>query len=138
MAKVFLGGTANKSKWRDEMIPMLKIRYFNPVVDDWDEEAYQRELYERATCEFCLYVITPRMTGVYAIAEVIDDSNKRPEKTIFCFLPKDQDSEFTEFQVKSMTAVGKMVARNGGKWFKNIDELVVFFNKYAVEELVLI
>ena len=26
------------------------------------------------------------MTGVYSVAEVIDDSNKRPEKTIFCYL----------------------------------------------------
>ena len=36
--KVFLGGTCNNSKWRDKLIPMLNIDYFNPVVDDWTEE----------------------------------------------------------------------------------------------------
>ena len=41
--KVFLGGTCNKSKWRDELIDLLKIDYFNPVVDDWNEEAQKEE-----------------------------------------------------------------------------------------------
>ena len=31
--KVFLGGTCNNSTWRDELIPQLKIDYFNPVVE---------------------------------------------------------------------------------------------------------
>jgi len=93
MIKVFLGGTANKSNWRDYIIPKLKINYFNPIVDDWNEAAYKKELYEREHCDFCIYVITPKMTGVYSIAEVIDDSNKRPNKTLFCILTKDGCTE---------------------------------------------
>ncbi len=130
MAKVFLGGTVNGSKWREQLIPRLEIDYFNPVVDDWNEEAFQRELQERANCDFCLYVITPKMTGVYSIAEVVDDSNKRPEKTLFCILPKDGADEFTPHQIKAMKAVGKMVQKNGGKLFKRLDVLVNFLNSY--------
>ena len=89
MKKVFLGGTCNESNWRNELIPMLSINYFNPIVDDWTEECYQEELRQRRLCGYNLYVITPRMTGVYSIAEVIDDSNKRPERTVFCVLDKD-------------------------------------------------
>ena len=44
MKKVFLGGTCNESTWRDKLIKMLEIDYFNPVVDDWTEECYQEEL----------------------------------------------------------------------------------------------
>jgi len=44
MKEVFLGGTCNGSKWRDILIPRLKISYFNPVVDNWTEEDYQKEL----------------------------------------------------------------------------------------------
>ena len=87
--KVFLGGTCNNSIWRDVLIPLLTdngINYFNPVVDDWTEDCYTEELRQRKLCDFCLYVITSDMTGVYSVAEVIDDSNKRPEKTIFCYL----------------------------------------------------
>ena len=70
MKKVFLGGTCNESTWRDKLIKMLEIDYFNPVVDDWTEECYQEELRQRKICDYCLYVITPRMKGVYSIAEV--------------------------------------------------------------------
>ena len=126
--KVFLCGTCNESKWRDELIKKLKIDYFNPVVDDWTEECYKEELRQREICDYCLYVITPRMTGVYSIAEVIDDSNKRPEKTIFCFLSNDDSKRFVNGQIKSLDKVGVMVENNGGKYFKSLDEVAEFLN----------
>ena len=131
MIKVFLGGTANKSQWRDYIIPKLKVDLYNPIVGDWNEEAYKQELYEREHCDFCVYVITPKMTGVYSIAEVIDDSNKRPEKTIFCVLTKDSDDSFSSAQKKSLEAVGKMVETNGGKWFRSLHKMIEFLNQYA-------
>lgn len=128
MKKVFLGGTINDSHWRDYFIPQLKISYFNPVVDEWNDEAYEKEIYERENCDYCLYVITPRLIGVYSIAEAVDDSNKRPEKTIFCIMVKDGDKEFSEFQIKSLIAVGKMIKRNGARWFASLDEVIDFLN----------
>lgn len=128
MKKVFLGGTCNDSNWRDRLIPTLKIDYFNPVVPDWTEECYQRELYEREECDYCLYVITPKITGVYAIAEVIDDSNKRPEKTVFAFLPEDEGISFDEVQIRSLDRVGRMVENNGGKYCKSLFEIVDYLN----------
>ncbi len=128
MTKVFLGGTTNRSKWRDKIIPKLKIDYFNPVVKEWNEDAYKTELKERENADFLLYVITPRMTGFYSIAEAVDDSNKHSKKTIFCFIDKDDGEEFSAFQIKSLTAVAKMVELNGGKWAKNLDEVVEILN----------
>lgn len=132
--KVFLGGTCNNSTWRQYFEQRLTIDYFNPVVDDWNEECYLRELQERADADFCLYVLTPLMVGVYSIAEVVDDSNKRPEKTVFCFLNDDivfgtgEQIHFSVAQDKSLKAVGKMVERNGGKWFETLEECVEFLN----------
>ena len=144
MKKVFLGGTCNGSKWRDRLIKMLEIDYFNPVVDDWTEECYQEELRQREICDYCLYVITPRMTGVYSIAEVVDDSNKRPEKTIFCILNYDLSDYkmkvvdgkkvrkyvkmFDTGQLKSLDKVGVMVEKNGGKYFRTLSEVAEFLN----------
>ena len=144
MKKVFLGGTCNESAWRDKLIKMLEIDYFNPVVDDWTEECYQEELRQREICDYCLYVITPRMTGVYSIAEVVDDSNKRPEKTIFCILNYDLSDykmkvvdgkkvrKYTEMfnveQLKSLDKVGVMVEKNGGKYFRTLSEVAEFLN----------
>lgn len=128
-ATVFLGGTCNDSTWREELIPQLSINYFNPVVPDWNEEAYKRELEARENSEFCLYVLTPKMTGVYSIAEVVDDSNKRPEKTVFCFLEKDGDLEFDKHQLKSLVNTGKMVKANGATVLGSLTEVAEFLNK---------
>jgi hypothetical protein len=125
---VFLGGTCNNSHWRDAIIPKLKINYYNPVVENWTHENETEELRQRVTCDYCLYVLTPKMTGVFSIAEVVDDSNKRPEKTIFCFLTKDDNKKFSKHQLKSMKAVGKMVAENGAKVFSTIEEVVEYLN----------
>ena len=133
MKKVFLGGTCNESTWRDGLIELLEIDYFNPVVDDWTEECYQEELRQREICDYCLYVITPRMRGVYSIAEVVDDSNKRPEKTIFCIVTADFSDTgdiimFDEQQLKSLDKVGVMVQNNGGKYFRTLREVAKFLN----------
>lgn len=130
MIKVFLGGTCNDSPWRDELIPMLRkngIDYFNPVVDDWNEECQKEEIRQREICDFVLYTITPKMTGSYSIAEVVDDSNKRPEKTIFCLLDKDIHNgyqiEFGIGPLKSLLSVEKMVLRNGARTFHSLEEV---------------
>tara|TARA_R110000772_G_scaffold17946_1_gene49803 strand:- start:48056 stop:48460 length:405 start_codon:yes stop_codon:yes gene_type:complete len=126
--KVFLGGTTNDTDWRDKLIKKLRIEYFNPVVDDWDDAAQKREIRERKECDFVLYVITPKMMGVYSIAEVIDDSNKRPKKTIFCYLLDDDGKKFNSHQIKSLDMVGEMVKENGGQWLKSIIEISEYLN----------
>jgi hypothetical protein len=125
--KVFLGGTCNDSPWRDEIIPMLEaeeIEYFNPVVPDWTPEHQAEEVRQRELCDFCLYTITPRMTGSYAIAEAVDDSNKRPKRTILCVLARDGDMVFTPGQLRSLNAVAAMVRRNGGHACETLEECV--------------
>lgn len=118
--KVFLGGTCNGSTWREDLIPLLTVDYFNPVVDDWTPDCMAEEVKQREDCDFCLYVITPKMMGVFAIAEVVDDSNKRPEKTIFCFLDSDEYETFSLSQIKSLEQVAKMVVSNGGLVVKTL------------------
>jgi len=126
--KVFLGGTCNESDWRSVLIDGLKMDYFNPVVDDWTQECMAKEIEERKNCDFCLYVITPKMTGVYSIAEAIDDSNKRPKKTIFCYKIHDHYDHFSEGQIHSLESVGNMVVANGGKWLPGVRHCREYLN----------
>lgn len=128
MKKVFLGGTCNGSLWREAIIPLLKIDYFNPVVEDWTPECMEEEIRQRETCDYCLYVITPKMMGTYSIAEVVDDSNKRPEKTIFCILGQDEDLVFNNFQMKSLNQVGNLIEKNGGKYFLGLTGAINYLN----------
>ena len=130
MKKVFLGGTCNGSLWRNDLIKLLTIDYFNPCKDEWTEEMMKEEIKQRSECDFCLYVITPKMTGFYSIAELVDDSNKRPAKTIFCYLSTDEDSKFSDFQIKSLLQVGKMIRKNGAHFFATIEEVSSFLNTH--------
>src|SRR3990167_193766 len=135
--KVFLGGTCNDSTWRERLIPLLKIDYFNPVVPDWTPECQAEEIRQRESCDFVLYTITPLMTGVYSIAEAVDDSNKRPGRTVFCVLAEDchkgqphniPSYAFGDGQMRSLRAVSAMVERNGGKAVDSLEAVANYMN----------
>ncbi len=135
--RVFLGGTCNESIWREILISSLDendISWFNPVVKDWDEAARQRELYEREHCDFVLYFITPKMTGVYSIAEAVDDSNKRPSKTIFGYIRCDEGEVFTEEQLRSIRAVAELIENNGAYVCYDLEQCAKFLNGNFCEE----
>ena len=69
------------------------------------------------------------MECVYSIAEVIDDSNKRPEKTVFCFLEDFDCYGFKTHEIKSLKKVAKMVNDNGGHSFTNLTDVANYLNK---------
>lgn len=110
-SKVFLGGTCNGSTWREKLIPVIQINYFNPVVENWTEEAQKKEEIEKLVdCDIHLYVITSEMTGVYSIAEVVDSVHNRMKKTILHVIP----DGFSASQLKSLEATVNLIRRRGG------------------------
>lgn len=123
--KVFLGGTCSGFKWRDKLIPMLKCDYYNPIVKNWQESDRLREVKEREEADFVLYVITSGIKGVYSIAEVVDDSNKRPEKTIFCVL---NNGDWGTEMLRSLEAVKNLVKSNNVTVFDNLKDIANFLN----------
>lgn len=129
MIEVGLFGTCNNSTWRDEIIKQLKdVNYFNPVVKDWTPEAQQIEIQKRVECDILLYVITPKMTGVYSIAELVESVMKRPETTYCVFLKEDGDDKFDEHQLKSIDMVKNLVILNNGKVFDSLKDAADFIN----------
>ncbi len=131
MYTVFLGGTCNGSTWRDELIPKLdpaRVSAFNPVVEDWNEQAQAEEDYHKENDDFTLYVLTPEMTGVYSVFEVAMDSCKRPGRVVACIL-EERDGKTFEGQVaKNMKKIKKDLVKNGTLVFDNLDQIAMFFN----------
>lgn len=127
---VFLGGTTNDSDWRYKLQEHLhpNILTFNPIVFEWNESTAQNEADARKRSDFMLYVITPKMIGYLPIADVIDESNKRPKKTLMCILEEDDGYEFTYQQLLSLEYIGKIVIANGGILFKSLLEVATFLN----------
>ena len=103
------------------------LDYFNPVVEDWTLEDQAIEVRERETCDFCLYTITPLMSGVYSIAEVVDDSNKQPEKTVLVLSPAlEGTATFSADTWRSLVAVAALVRRNGAHVFDNLHQAALW------------
>ena len=133
MTLVFMGGTCNNSKWRNNLIKYsdsknYNIDWFNPVVDDWAPDMIQKEYEIKKKADFQIYVITPKMTGIFSIAEVVDASNKIPHKTIFYVLEKDNDKEFEEFQKKSLREVENVVKMNGSYIATSLENIADYIN----------
>ena len=122
--KVFLGGTCSGYKWRNDLIPILKCDYYNPIVKNWSEADRLREVHERETADYILYVITSGIKGVYSIAEIIDDSNKRPEKTIVCVLYDGIDNQMS----RSLRATMNLAKSNGVTICDNLQEVAEVLN----------
>lgn len=131
--RVFLGGTCTGWAWRDELQPLLKCDYYNPVVEDWTEEDRLRELHEREVDDFMLYCITNDLAGVYSIAEALDDSNKRPEKTLFLDLYKEDGTTRSKQMKKSLVATARLLEYNGARVFNSLEEVAEFLNSKAEE-----
>ena len=122
------GGLDEKSNALSSLKSKLKVDYFDPSTLPNDFHSFKINKNEWTNCDYCLYLITPLMKGFDNIVNVVDDSNKRPNKTVFCFITQDSDSKFTEHQIKSLKAIGEMVKKNGAQWFESLDETIVFFN----------
>jgi hypothetical protein len=137
--KIFLGGTCNGSKWREELIPMLPCEYFNPVVESWTDECQQEEIRQRGICDYVLYVITPASAGSFGVAEAVEDAVKNPNKTLF--MSSDVDPfvasgtlDFTEAQAKSMRAVKRLIERNGARTFDCFNDICTFLKSAQTPE----
>ena len=110
MNTIFLGGTCNGSTWRDELIPMLdteRVSAFNPVVENWNEEAQKVEDYHKANDDYCLYVITPEMKGIYSVFELAMMSAKEPNKVIAGILTERNGQTFDPFVLKNFEKIKK-------------------------------
>lgn len=111
-------------------MPMLGIDYFNPVVEDWTPECQAEEIRQKEhECNIHLYVITPKMKGVFSVAEAVESAMTEDKKCVFCILGIDGGDEFDKAQIKSLEATGSMIQRHNGIWVGNFDDLPDVLNQ---------
>ncbi|MFT5819816.1 MAG: hypothetical protein ACI8ZM_001041 [Crocinitomix sp.] len=127
------GGLGAESEVLNTFKSELKIDYFDPDTLPNDFHSFKIAKVEWTSCEYCVYLISPLMRGFDQIVNVVDDSNKRPTKTVYCFLLEDNGGKFTEHQVKSLKAIGEIVKKNGAFWFESMADVTEFLNKSGAE-----
>jgi hypothetical protein len=126
MEKVFLDGTENGSQWRTQLIPELQkvgFECFDPTDKPRSRRTYEEEMDQKAQSKYHIYLITPKMDDFENISELVEDSNKNPHKTVFCFWEEDQGASFTAPQIKSLHRIGEMIEKNGGRWAKSTGDI---------------
>ena len=110
----FLGGTCNESTWRDSLIKLLKVKYFNPVVENWNENAIRVEKIAKNNASAPLYVMTPKQTGFYGLVEaaVSTFTCSLHQFTMLAFITEEDGLIFDKVQLKSISAVKKLLSEN--------------------------
>lgn len=127
--KIYLSGTVPSSFWSDNFESSPQLKYYVPVSSTGSVSELEKNKKEWEECDYCLHLVTPKMKGFQEVVDLVDDSNKRSDKTLYCFLVENGEDKFSEHQIKSLNAIGKMVNTNGGKWLKDIEEVKSFLNK---------
>lgn len=91
--QVFLGGTCGDNNWRETFTKDLaskgvdKKKIFNPIVENWDEEAQRKEDLAKEESKFLLfYIANPKTKGNevsgYSLIELTMGLYDFPETTI--------------------------------------------------------
>lgn len=119
---VFLGGTCNGTDWRSKFIELWKksedtvtdeVSLFNPVVDDWNEEAQKKEDEIKASARLNLFVIQPdKMNGYFSLIEATECSHM--SKVMFAIY--DPYDTMSDAHTRSFNAIGNVVTEHGGKY----------------------
>jgi hypothetical protein len=93
---VFLGGTSGQNTWRKGLLERLASRgvdttiFFDPVVDDWNEEARQREEEAKANADIQVFHLgNPKQPGnpigAFSLVEATLAVCDQPEKALLIF-----------------------------------------------------
>ena len=135
--KVFLGGTVVQDKtlddkygWRKDLIPKLKVDYYNPVVYKRDKNAYEEEFNQKNNiCTHEVYCITVDCMGYFSVCEAVDSSYRHgnPSHTIFCILNKNY---FPYGKLRSLEDVEELLKRRGCYIAKDLDDIANYLNNF--------
>lgn len=131
---VFMGGTCAGPKWRERLCAQVAqpFRWFNPVVDEWTEEAKETELTVREEADVMLYAITPYQEGCYSYLEMTEDAVRSEKPVVIAFLPSFEDKAFSEQQWSSIVSAKRLLERNNATVLLSMEETIEWFNRYAV------
>lgn len=127
---VFLGGTCAGEDYRRQIIPLLEIDYFNPVVDDWNQEAVEIENQAKQRCAYELYVFTPEQIGMYGYIEaVVSAFHRRPQEVVVVFRVGDASDAY----LRSVEASKKLLREKTEAYVADsLEEAATFLNRTQI------
>lgn len=134
MSEVFLGGTCAGPDYRTQLIPLLTVPYFNPVVADWKPEDAVREDRAKAEASANVFVITPAAIGMYSVAELTELAIES-EKPLFVMFMEVEGFTWNEHQIKSNAQIKKLLAKYNALVFEDLVQMANTIN-YMVNKAI--
>lgn len=132
MTGIFLGGTIAGPDYRELLIPLLKVPYFNPVVDNWTEADAVRENIAKQTAAINVFVITPAAIGMYSVAEMTELAITS-DKPLYVMFMEVEGYSWNEHQVKSNTQIKKLLSKYNVLLFEDLPLLANALNWASVK-----
>jgi hypothetical protein len=127
MSEVFLGGTCAGPDYRSQLIPLLTVPYFNPVVADWKPEDAAREDRAKEEASANVFVITPAAIGMYSVAELTELAIES-EKPLFVMFMEVEGFTWNEHQLKSNAQIKKLLSKYNALIFEDLPQLAAAVN----------
>lgn len=131
---VFLGGTCEKSTWRNWRSKLIEkldlaVPYFDPQVEKWNEVDAAREKAFKSVARFNVFVITGDAFEIYPDWKIYEEANKDASKLIFCTI-----EEVPENQFEGISKIKKRLTRMGATVCKSLDEIAAILNEAYAEK----
>lgn len=132
MTGIFLGGTIAGPDYRELLIPLLKVPYFNPVVDNWTEADAVRENIAKQAAAINVFVITPAAIGMYSVAEMTELAITS-DKPLYVMFMEVEGYSWNEHQVKSNAQIKKLLSKYNVLLFEDLPLLANALNWASVK-----
>lgn len=116
-----------------QKLDLNKIEVFNPIVENWNFEAKQNEIWHRENDDLCVYVLTPEMIGHISITEIIEDSKNRTNKTLLCIL--ENNKKYNTYQKVIILLTRLLIIENEINIFYCLEDLANYINNYKKTDI---
>ena len=122
---VFLGGTCNGSDWRENLVKLHDLPFLpiDPRVEYWERQHRLNEDELRENADYSIYVITPKMRGIYTFIQITEDACNRPNRTAFCILDEDDGETFLPRLKRNLTVSSQRWEELGATKLENLKDI---------------
>ncbi|MGH1366612.1 MAG: hypothetical protein ACRBF0_23835 [Calditrichia bacterium] len=120
---VFVAGRGDYGNWRSTIKRLLTD---NVVIAESSGRGLvnaQHDAFEKEHADAIVFVITPSALSTFDLANAVNESNKRPEKTIVCFLSAGNEWMHDPRRYAELSEIRAILESNGARCLNSLSEL---------------